>query len=117
MAGAAYKADNLVAIIDYNGVQATDVTDKVMPCGQLAEKWSAFGWNTIVIDGHDFAQILDALDQAKACKGKPTAIIARTVKGKGFDFAEGKAAYHNAAMNEEEYQKALEIVKKMKEEA
>lgn len=117
MAGAAFKADNLVAIIDYNGVQATDITDNVMPCGQLAEKWSAFGWNTIVIDGHDFAQILDALDQAKACKGKPTAIIAKTIKGKGFDFAEGKAAYHNAAMNAEEYARAVELVKKMKEEA
>ena len=117
MAGAAYKADNLVAIIDYNGVQATDVTDKVMPCGQLAEKWAAFGWNAIEIDGHDFDQILDALDQAKACKGRPTAIIAKTVKGKGFPFAEGKAAYHNAAMNEAEYAQALEAVRKMKEEA
>ena len=117
MAGAAYKADNLVAIIDYNGVQATDVTDKVMPVGQLAEKWAAFGWNVIEIDGHDFKQILDALDAAKACKGKPTAIIARTVKSKGFTFAEGKAAYHNAAMNEAEYAQAVELVKKMKEEA
>ena len=117
IAGAAYKADNLVAIIDQNGVQATDTVEKVMPNGNLAEKWAAFGWNTIEIDGHDFKQILDALDQAKACKGKPTAIVAHTIKGKGFPFAEGKAAYHNAAMNEEEYQKALEIVKKMKEEA
>ena len=117
IAAAAYKADNLVAIIDQNGVQATDTVEKVMPNGNLAEKWAAFGWNTIEIDGHDFAQILDALDAAKACKGKPTAIVAHTIKGKGFPFAEGKAAYHNAAMNEEEYQKALEIVKKMKEEA
>ena len=117
IAAAAYKADNLVAIIDQNGVQATDTVEKVMPNGNLAEKWTAFGWNTIEIDGHDFKQILDALDQAKACKGKPTAIVAHTIKGKGFPFAEGKAAYHNAAMNEEEYQKALEIVKKMKEEA
>lgn len=117
MAASAYKADNLVAIIDRNGVQATDAVDKVLANGQLKEKWTAFGWNTIEIDGHDFAQILDALDAAAACKGKPTAIIADTVKGKGFPFAEGKAAYHNAAMNEEEYQKALEYVKQMKEEA
>lgn len=117
MAASAYKADNLVAIIDRNGVQATDTVERVLPNDQLKEKWTAFGWNTIEIDGHDFAQILDALDAAAACKGKPTAIIANTVKGKGFPFAEGKAAYHNAAMNEEEYQKALEIVKKMKEEA
>ena len=117
MAGAAYKADNLVAIIDYNKVQATDTTDNVLPNGQLKEKWAAFGWNAIEIDGHDFQQILGALDDAKACKGKPTAIIANTIKGKGFPFAEGKAAYHNAAMNEDEYKQALEIVKKMKEEA
>ena len=117
MAAAAHKADNLCAIIDRNGVQATDTIDNVLPNGQLKEKWAAFGWNTIEIDGHDFTQILDALDQAKACKGKPTAIIAHTIKGKGFPFAEGKAAYHNAAMNEEEYQVALQMVEKMKEEA
>ena len=117
MAAAAYRADNLVAIVDHNGVQATDSVDKVLPNGQLAEKWAAFGWNTIEIDGHDMAAILEALDAAKACKGKPTAIIANTVKGKGFPFAEGKAAYHNAAMNEDEYRQACELVAKMKEEA
>jgi transketolase len=117
MAGAAFGADNLVAIVDLNRVQATDVTDKVMPEGDVPGKWAAFGWNVIEIDGHDFVQILGALDAARDCKGKPTAIIANTVKGKGFPFAEGKAAYHNAAMNEEEYALAIEAVKKMKEEA
>ena len=117
MAGAAYKADNLTAIIDANHVQATDATGSVMPCDPIREKWAAFGWNTIEIDGHDIAEILDALDQAKACKGKPTAIIANTVKGNGFPFAEGKAAYHNAALTEEEYKLAQNMVKKMKEEA
>ncbi len=117
MAAAAHRADNLVAIIDYNKVQATDTTEKVLPNGHLKEKWEAFGWNTIEIDGHDFNQILSALDAARACKGKPTAIIADTIKGKGFPFAEGKAAYHNAAMNEEEYAIAQQMVKKMKEEA
>ncbi|MBQ8691841.1 MAG: transketolase [Synergistaceae bacterium] len=115
MAGAAYKADNLVAIIDFNGVQATDVSEKVMPVGQVCEKWKSFGWNVIEIDGHNMIEILDALDAAKACKGKPTAIIAHTVKGKGFTFAEGKAAYHNAALTESEYKEAQELVKKMKE--
>ena len=117
MAAAAYGADNLVAIVDLNGVQATDTVDKVLANPNQAAKWAAFGWNVIEIDGHDFAQILDALDAAAACKGKPTAIIAKTVKGKGFAFAEGKAAYHNAAMNEAEYAQAVECVKKMKEEA
>ena len=117
MAAAAYKVDNLVAIIDYNKVQATDTTENVLPNGCLKEKWTSFGWNAIEIDGHDMVQILEALDAAKACKGKPTAIIANTIKGKGFPFAEGKAAYHNAAMNEAEYAQALESVKRMKEEA
>ena len=117
MAAAAHKADNLTAIVDCNGVQATDTVEKVLPNGQIREKWEAFGWNAIEIDGHDFAQILDALEAACACKGRPTAIIANTVKGKGFPFAEGKAAYHNAALNEEEYALAVEAVKKMKEEA
>lgn len=117
MAAAAHRADNLVAIVDYNKVQATDTTDNVLPNGHLKEKWEAFGWNAVEIDGHDFARILAALDGAKAEKGRPTAIIAHTVKGKGFPFAEGKAAYHNAAMNEAEYAQALELVRKMKEEA
>ena len=117
MAAAAHRADNLVAIVDYNKVQATDTVDKVMPAGDVPAKWAAFGWNVIEIDGHDFNQILEALDAAKACKGKPTAIIANTVKGKGFPFAEGKAAYHNAAMNAEEYAQAQACVEKMKEEA
>ena len=117
MAAAAHKVDNLVAIVDRNKVQATDTTDKVLINDKIAEKWAAFGWNVIEIDGHDMVQILDALDAAKACKGKPTAIIADTIKGKGFPFAEGKAAYHNAAMNEDEYRLAQELVEKMKEEA
>ncbi len=117
MAASAYKVGNLCAIIDHNGVQATDTVAKVMPNDRLAEKWAAFGWNVIEIDGHDFEQILDALDQSRACADKPTAIIANTIKGKGFAFAEGKAAYHNAAMNEAEYAEAQETVVKMKKEA
>ena len=117
MAAAAHKVDNLTAIIDKNGVQATDTTAKVLPNEQIKEKWEAFGWNAIEIDGHDMRQILEALDAAKACKGKPTAIIANTIKGKGFSFAEGKAAYHNAAMTEDEYKQALATIEKMREEA
>ena len=117
MAAAAYKQDNLCAIIDWNGVQATDTTANVLPNGRLKEKWEAFGWHVIEIDGHDFEQILSALDESRATKGQPTAIIARTVKGKGFAFAEGKAAYHNAAMNEEEFAAARQAVCRMLEEA
>ena len=117
MAAAAYKMDNLCAIMDVNGVQATDTVEKVLPNPNLKEKWASFGWHVIEIDGHDMAQILAAFEEAKATKGQPTVVLAKTVKGKGFAFAEGKAAYHNAAMNAEEYAQAKEIVKKMLEEA
>ena len=117
MAAAAYKQDNLCAIVDRNNVQATDTIDKVLPNGQLKEKFEAFGWNVVEIDGHDMQQILCALDNARATKGRPTAIIANTIKGKGFPFAEGKAAYHNASMTEEEYAEALRLVEEMKKEA
>ncbi len=117
MAASAHRVDNLAAIIDRNGVQATDTVANVLPNGEIREKWEAFGWNVIEIDGHDMRAILEALDAASQCRGKPTAIIARTVKGKGFPFAEGKAAYHNAAMTEDEYRQALAAVEKMREEA
>lgn len=117
MAAAAHKVDNLCAIVDRNNVQATDVIANVLPYEQLAEKWAAFGWNVIEIDGHDMAQILEALDASRACTGKPTVIIANTVKGKGFPFAEGKAAFHNAALNDEQYALCLELVEQMKKEA
>ena len=117
MNAAARHAANLTAIIDRNGVQATDCVDQVLPNGRLKEKWEAFGWNVLEIDGHDMAAILDALDAAAACTDRPTAIIANTVKGKGFPFAEGKAAYHNAALTEDEYRQALALVEKMKEDA
>ena len=116
MAGSAHKVDNLVAIIDKNDVQATDTVANVLPNDRIKEKWEAFGWNAIEIDGHDMLQILKALDAARLCSGMPTAIIANTVKGKGFPFAEGKAAYHNAALTEDEYQLALASIAKMREE-
>lgn len=117
MAAAAHRTDNLCAIIDWNKVQATDTVENVLPNDMLAEKWAAFGWNVIEIDGHDLPAILDALEAARACKDRPTAILAHTIKGKGFPFAEGKAAYHNAALSEAEFAQALSLVEQMKEEA
>ena len=73
----------------------------------LADKWVAFGWNVIEIDGHNMEEILAALDAAEACKGKPTAIIAHTVKGKGISFAENQVGFHNAALSKEQYEQAL----------
>lgn len=116
MAAAVYKASNLCAIIDWNGVQATSTTAEIFPIANLVEKWKAFGWNVIEIDGHDMVQILKALDAAKAYTDGPTAILAHTIKGKCFPFAEGKAKYHNAAMNDEEYKIAWQCIETMKRE-
>lgn len=116
MAAAAFRADNLCAIVDHNRVQATDDTEKVFPIPNLRAKWEAFGWHVMEIDGHDFPQILDALERATQIKLQPSVILARTVKGKGFEFAEGKAKYHNAALNEQEYEEALETIKRMRRE-
>ena len=116
MAATVFKADNLCAILDHNGVQATSTTEEVFPIHDLKQKWSAFGWHVIEIDGHDVAQILAALDEAKATKGQPTLIYANTVKGKGFAFAEGKAKYHNAALTQEEYKIALETIEQARKE-
>ena len=86
-----------------------------MPIGSLKEKWGSFGWHVIDIDGHDAAAILAALDEAKETKGAPTMIIARTVKGKGFPFAENLVKYHNGAISEQEQEQALEAIRLMRE--
>jgi len=107
MAAAAFGADNLVAILDNNGLQATGKIVDRLDSGDLPSKWRSFGWRVIEIDGHDFGQIIDALDAADERDGSPTVIIAKTVKGKGISFAEGVAAYHNGTLTEEAYQQAL----------
>jgi len=116
MSASAYDIDNLTAIVDWNGVQATDTTEKVFPIRNLAEKWKAFGWNVIEIDGHDMSQILEGLKAARAFKGAPSVVLAKTIKGKGFPFAEGKAQFHNASLNEEQYQIALQCIETMRAE-
>ena len=82
MSAAHYKLDNLVAVIDFNGLQIDGKNDDVMTVKPIDEKFAAFGWNVVVIDGHDFDEIFDAFDKARACKGKPTAVIAKTHKRK-----------------------------------
>ncbi|MFA5447927.1 MAG: transketolase [Sphaerochaeta sp.] len=116
MAAAVHKASNLTAIIDLNGVQATSTTAEIFPIENIVEKWKAFGWNVLEIDGHDMPQILQAIDEAKAYTAGPTAIVAHTIKGKCFPFAEGQAKYHNAAMTEEEYETAWQCIQNMKSE-
>ena len=101
------KLHNLIGIIDRNNIQIDGNTEDIMPLEDLRGKWESFGWNVIEIDGHDMGQILDALDEADTVKGKPTVIIANTVKGKGISFAENVVAYHNGTFTQETYDKAL----------
>jgi len=97
MCAAHYKLDNLVSIVDRNGLQIDGPTEEIMRLESLVDKWSAFGWNTIEIDGHNMKEILDALDEAETTKGKPTVIIAQTTKGKGVSYAEDVVGYHGIA--------------------
>lgn len=106
MAAASFGADNLVGIVDRNHVQATGPIEERMNIGDVRSKWEAFGWNVLDVDGHDMEQICDALDQADNRCGKPTLILAETVKGKGVRFAEGKAQFHNAALTHEQFLQA-----------
>lgn len=103
MAASHYKVDNLVAFVDKNGVQATGRVEERLNINPLAPKWLAFGWHVIEIDGHSIKEILEALKEADSIKGRPTVIIAHTVKGKGFSFAEDNAAFHNGALTQEQY--------------
>ncbi len=107
MSAAHYKLDNLCAIIDWNGLQIDGKNEEVMTVAPIAEKFAAFGWNVISIDGHDFAQIFDAFDKARACKGRPTCIVAKTVKGKGVSYMENAAGWHGKAPNAEETAQAI----------
>ena len=107
MAASAHKSDNLIAIVDKNNLQATGVVKERFDINSVPEKWAAFGWHVIEIDGHNMGQIVDALDAADLVKGKPTVIVANTVKGKGISFAENVVSYHNGALTEETYQQAL----------
>jgi len=102
-----FRLDNLTAIIDRNSLQQEGPTEKIMSLEPLAEKWMAFRWHVIGIDGHDMRSILSALDEAKAMKGRPTAIMARTVKGKGVSFMENVVKFHGSAPTDDELMRAL----------
>lgn len=106
MAAAKYHLDNLCAVVDVNGLQIDGKTADVMPSEPLDKKFEAFNWNVIQVDGHDIAAVADAFEAAKKGKGKPTVILARTVKGKGVSFMEGDAGWHGKAPNAEQYEKA-----------
>ena len=105
-AAAHYKADNLIAIVDHNKVQAMGLVSERLGIGDPGAKFASFGWRVIQIDGHNMVEICGALDAADGVAGKPVAIIADTVKGKGVSFAEGNAAFHNAGLTPEQYKAA-----------
>ena len=111
MFGAHYKLDNLCAIVDNNGLQIDGKVTEVMNPTPLDEKFLAFGWNVYTIDGHNFEEIADALEKAKTVKGKPTAIIANCVKGKGVSFMENQVGWHGSAPNKEQYEQAIAELK------
>jgi len=107
MAASKFKADNLIAIVDRNHVQLDGTSDEIMPLGNLAEKFKAFGFEVFTCNGHDVEALSDTIDLAKAVKGKPAVILAETVKGKGVSFMEGKNTWHGKAINDEECKLAL----------
>ena len=108
MFGAFHKLDNVVAIVDYNGIQLDGFVKDIMEVAPLAEKWRAFGWKTLEIGGHDFPSIRQALEEAAATQGQPTCIVAHTVKGKGVSFMENNPKFHGTAPSPAEVELALQ---------
>lgn len=107
MSAAKYKLDNLCGIVDVNGLQIDGRTADVMPSEPLDAKFAAFGWNVIKADGHDFGSLRSALAQARAEKGRPSVILAKTVKGKGVSFMENDPGWHGKAPNAEQFEQAM----------
>ena len=107
MAAGHYKLDNLCATVDLNGLQISGRTEEVIGSGEISDKFRDFGWNVIEVeDGNDCGMLLDAYGAAAAYKGKPTVLLAHTVKGKGVSFMEGVASWHHGVMTQEQYLKA-----------
>ena len=107
MSAAHYKLDNLTAFVDHNGLQIDGPVTEVMSPEPVSDKFRAFGWHVIDVDGHCFDGLIKAVEEAKGVKGKPTMIVCKTVKGKGVSFMENMAAWHGSAPNAEQCSKAL----------
>lgn len=110
MAAAHYKLDNLTAFVDYNGLQIDGPCAEVMSAEPIADKFRAFRWNVLEIDGHDFNAIIDAVEKAKSTKDKPTMIVCKTVKGKGVSFMENQVGWHGTAPSAEQCEQALKEI-------
>ncbi|MFE7083181.1 transketolase [Priestia megaterium] len=115
MSAAQYKLDNLVAIIDRNKLQITGSTEDVMSIEPLGDKWRSFGWEVVDVDGNDMEQLVEVLTNAPHSKGKPTMVIAHTVKGKGISFAENVTKWHHHVPSKEEYELAMQELSKQLE--
>ena len=107
MSAAHYKLDNLTAIADYNRLQLDGTVAEIMELAPFTDKWRAFGWRVLEIDGHDMSEILGALSTAQETTGKPTIIIARTIKGKGVSFMENQVKWHAGGISSEQLEQAL----------
>ena len=110
MAASAFRLDHLVAILDRNGLQAMGAVTERFDTNPLVEKWRAFGWHVLEIDGHDMPAILEALEAADTIEGKPKMIVARTVKGAGLPFAENRVEFHNGQMDAAQYEAACALL-------
>ena len=111
MAASHYKADNLCAIIDQNGLQIDGFIHEIMSSYPIPDKWRGFGWHVIEINGHDYKAISSAYDEAEKIKGRPTVIVAKTIKGKGVSFMENQVDWHGKAPSKEEAERALAELK------
>ena len=107
MAASHYRLDNLVAIVDRNGIQNDRFTSEVMDLEPFADKWRSFGWNTLQVDGHSIPEVIDALEDVRSVKGRPSVILASTVKGKGVSFMENNPDFHGKAPTREQLELAL----------
>jgi transketolase len=107
LAASFYNLDNLIAILDRNGLQATGCCAERFNTAPVVQKWESFGWHVFECNGHDMKEIIEVFNRADAVKGKPVMVVADTVKGKGISFAENNVAFHNGAMTMEQYDQAL----------
>jgi len=111
MAAVKYKTDRLIAIVDRNRLQMDGCCDEIMPMGDIAAKFKAFGWKTFEIDGHDMAQILRTVERARRVRGRPTCIVANTVKGKGVSYMEDRFEWHGKCPNADELACAMREIR------
>jgi transketolase len=107
MAAAHFKVDNLTVFVDANGLQLDGPTLQIMATEPIGFKWKSFGWHVIEIDGHNMKEIIHAIEESLKIEGKPTVIIAQTIKGKGVSFMEGAVEFHGKAPNDEQYEQAM----------